>query len=850
MRTKKQILCESLLFGLVTFFVVTVIYRINGMEPFGSGACVTDDMDIQYLDFFSYMLNVIHGNDSVIYTTHNGLGGSGYAVFSYYLASPFNILLLFFNKYQLPVFINLVIALKLAMSSVTFSVFSFCRLPKVKTGFVFILSLCYGLMQYNIGQSFNIMWLDGVYMLPLVMLALYKLVDKGSLWGFSLTIGLTIIFNWYIGGIICIFSACWFVLEYALKLLDKGEKLKMGTFFWDGIRYGVSLVLGVMLSAFLFLPSVFELQKGRGQSFDWKCFRNEFMWSPLDLMESTLLTSHSWQFGASLFCGSIVVVLMIFYFFGVKNKWAEKAVLFVVLAVAELSLCYRPLFFIFSLFKDATSYYYRYSFLVIFCMIFIALKGAEKINEKPSGYLFFAGLVLCLGLEIVTWKRNETVEARWLILTVASEVVTALLIQAFHGQKQVLCKAATVMLSCLVILELGVNTKVLFDDYYSGWDSNHYATYVKNQQEQLNGLEIEDNGRIHQTSNRRWEPFGTGLSANWNEGLGYGYNSISSYTSNPDEQAKKLLNNLGYRSEADRITITTCPILASDSILGVQYLLSEREIPGYVKIGQDKINGKYVYENPYALPMAFLTDKVVEEISEDNSFLWTNEFFQSLLGKEGDVYHPLEYTLQKISDYEWEYTLPHAEQNHMLYGNLCWSKEMYTYDNQGGGILNVNNAYEVTYAQWLSQSVFDIPDAVGEDDINVVVNSKEKIAFDEEQFYALDLEALQKATSQIQKEKVPLQINGDKITASLDVDEDTNLVLLLPYDKSWKLTINSQAVSFERCYNDYISIPLQKGENEVVFHYELKGLKSGIAVSVVACFLLLGFYYKDKKKKL
>lgn len=77
------------------------------------------------------------------------------------------------------------------------------------------------------------MWLDGVYLLPLSLLGVYLITHQRSC-GFYLlavTIGLGLIFNWYVGEINCLFSFGWLVLELCLaedtslkKLDDQATK--------------------------------------------------------------------------------------------------------------------------------------------------------------------------------------------------------------------------------------------------------------------------------------------------------------------------------------------------------------------------------------------------------------------------------------------------------------------------------------------------------------------------------------------------------------------------------------------------------------------------------------------------
>jgi uncharacterized membrane protein YfhO len=140
------------------------------LAPFGNKSLVAADASIQYMDFFSYLKDVLTDKNSFNYSFSNGLGGSGIVIFSYYLASPINLLVLLFSKSNLQSFYDLAVAIKLSLAIATFSYYLQKRFQtEIKPFFVLLLSLCYGFMQYNIAQSYNIMWLDGVYLLPLIL---------------------------------------------------------------------------------------------------------------------------------------------------------------------------------------------------------------------------------------------------------------------------------------------------------------------------------------------------------------------------------------------------------------------------------------------------------------------------------------------------------------------------------------------------------------------------------------------------------------------------------------------------------------------------------------------------------
>ena len=196
---QKNILFLTIIFSSVVLMGSLFLALFGGM-PFGNKSLAIMDANIQYLDFFAYLRDVLTGKNSAFYTLSNLLGDDPIALISYYLLSPFNLLLLFFQKAQIPLFFNVITVLKWATAASTFAFFALKRFEnKVNYYFVTIFSIGYAFMQYNIAQQSNTIWLDGVYMLPLIALGVFYTVNKGEIKLLSVTVGLTIMFNWYSG---------------------------------------------------------------------------------------------------------------------------------------------------------------------------------------------------------------------------------------------------------------------------------------------------------------------------------------------------------------------------------------------------------------------------------------------------------------------------------------------------------------------------------------------------------------------------------------------------------------------------------------------------------------------------
>lgn len=84
--------------------------------------------------------------------------------------------------------------------------------------------MAYGLMQYNMRQISNIMWLDRVILLPLLLLATYEFIEYRKKTGLFLAVLFSIAINWYTGYMICLFTVIYFLYERTLKCENSVER--------------------------------------------------------------------------------------------------------------------------------------------------------------------------------------------------------------------------------------------------------------------------------------------------------------------------------------------------------------------------------------------------------------------------------------------------------------------------------------------------------------------------------------------------------------------------------------------------------------------------------------------------
>lgn len=237
-------------------------YAIGGFFPFGDKTVLMWDMDIQYISFFSWMNQVIKHQsiDSLSYSFSMSFGGSMIGILGYYLLSPFNILLLPFSTKWLPVGVQIVSMLKICCCGLTMYHYLSKRFQKDCYGAV-LFSVMYALMGYTVTQQSNIMWLDGVILLPVLLLNVYYLIIGKKQIQYPFWIAAAVITDFYIAYMIILFSFVYFLSEWVILK----EKWKWKEFFKTAsVIIGYTL-LGVGFSGVVFFPVLYEIFSiGRG----------------------------------------------------------------------------------------------------------------------------------------------------------------------------------------------------------------------------------------------------------------------------------------------------------------------------------------------------------------------------------------------------------------------------------------------------------------------------------------------------------------------------------------------------------------------------------------------------------
>ncbi len=236
---------------LLSFFIPTIImiaiFAYVKVYPFGNDIYLPVDAYGQYSSFLIYFRGIFFNGNSIFYSLGKSLGGEVYGLIAYYLLSPYNLITLFFNSGNITLAYNIILILKTASTGVAFTYYLNRRKKADFRNLIF--SMMYAFSAYVITYGFNIMWLDSVILLPLVIAGLDDLIKYKKFALYTISLSLTLITNYYMGFMVCIFCVIYFVY----KMLVKKHKSKKEFFRRVGLFIIYSLIAG-LISAVVLLP--------------------------------------------------------------------------------------------------------------------------------------------------------------------------------------------------------------------------------------------------------------------------------------------------------------------------------------------------------------------------------------------------------------------------------------------------------------------------------------------------------------------------------------------------------------------------------------------------------------------
>lgn len=853
---------SRLLSFLTPLVILLLVYVLFGMFPFGQKSLLITDMSQIYVDFHSWFYDALKGGDSLLFSWNTGLGMNMVGALTFYLSSPFSFLVLLFERSQIPDALLLITLLKVGSCGFTFSFYS-SKVLKFNGIRNVIFSSMYALMTYVVVYALNIMWLDGIIMLPLVLLGVHSLVEKGKILPLTVSFLIAFITQFYIAYMIGIFS-----ILYFLGVMFRVGKPSWKTFRNRSGKFILSGALAGFMSAFLLLPTYFSLQ----YVYLYIASSNPgaHTLTPVELISKMALGSYdTLTYGLpNLFCGTLCILLGVLYFLNRSIQRREKMIAGGMLVILLLSMTFWPVNIFWHAFDEPTWFPYRFSFLYCFVLLVLSIRCFQQLDGLKGWHIAAAaggaslcfGSVLLFGLEHVTAVQIGT--------TVALLCVYALLLAAMRYRPQA-ALAMTLVLAATVMVELYDNTNKMvhaMDTEFRYNDRASYVSYVENRSSVIQSIRQQDPG---------WYRMENHDMRNANDSLSLDYYGMAHYDSFTNQHMSQFLSHLGVTTTVqNRFLRYYGSTSVLDSLLGIKYVLGTNERRnGYTEI-QSFGNDQKVFLNQNALSIGYMVDDGLRNFTYDSTsqkdpFYLQNKLLNAMDGREYDYYTPIHMASTMISDNitmesynDWWYSVSKNESSGNSYisytitnpkaQNVCFylpsvglSEQNYVYVN---GEL---------YGPWGYDLIGAIDLGWWEADQEITVSFElrdDSCYLGEPQFYGFDGHAAGLLFDRLKEHQMTdIEMGTSSVKGTVDAGEGGLLFTSIPSDPGWSAEVDGKPVQLVNIADAFWAVELPEGQHEVSFSFTPQGLRIGVILSITAFILAVVLIYcidyRGKRKK-
>lgn len=625
---------------LLSFFLPTVIltiaYIICGIYPFGKWDLLIIDLYHQYAPFISDLQERFRSFSSFLYSWSGGLGTNYLPLYAYYLASPLNLITILFPKEYLTEAILVLTLLKVSLAGVCFSIY-LKGVHREESLVTVAFSLLYALSGYVLAFSWNIMWMDAIYLLPLIMLGLTKLVRDSRGLLYCITLAVALFSNFYIAFFICVFTFLYFpVCLFQYNSIKKPTELIKKTAKFAGFS-----LLAAGLSAILLLPTFFTLKTTSAADDVFpKTITHYFDIFDYITRHFTAASPSIREGMPNLYSGIIVLILIPVYFLCKGIRLKEKLWHLALFAVLIASFNINKLNFIWHGFHYPNQIPYRFSFVYIFLILSICYNAFKQLHEFTSKQIG-AICISILGLIIISQKFDDlSIEYATLYSSTISIILYA---AAFTLERTALERKGTnqtasdcithdqmhkikylylpkyLFIFLVIIAEVLSSTIIITMkiDSIEGYSSrNGYSSgkEVAQIRKLISQIEKDDKDFY------RMEILPPKTT---NDPYLYNYRGFSIFSSTLPMKPVKMFQNLGYHSNGINSYEYEGSTAILDSLFGIKYLIyrsTNIEERLYRKI--DGIEDMAIFENPYALPLGFQTPNKLKDFYST----WSNPF--------------------------------------------------------------------------------------------------------------------------------------------------------------------------------------------------------------------------------
>ncbi len=853
-------------FYMISFAIpvltLLISMAIKQCYPFGEDcSTLIGDSRNQYIQFFQLLYDRIAEKKSFLFSWDTGMGFDFLSNFWYYMSNPCNWIVLLFGRTHIELGMICSILLQTGGCAVAFMYFLMhTQMNRIKTEkwniyVCMLFSSAYALCDYILAYKYNLMWMLGLMVVPLIMLGTEYLVQKQDSRLYMVTLFLGFISNFYFAWFLCIWAVICFI-EQSKENFKHWKK----AFF----RFVSSSVITALCAAFVLIPSFLAVlgrnnsnwysisDFGIGRHDDLGNFINGFFWAhDLKIVGEDLFTQNN-------YCGIFVIVLSVVYFFNKNISRTNKIKRFSEIIFLVMAMNWIGLYWLMHGCAIPHMYTNRYAFMLIFLLLLTAFESLYHLDEIRFRHVGMVGLIMAVFYGFALFNSNLQDSAVCYLGTFCLILCVLIGLALFvrHNYSRNIFIIQLCMIGFVEIL-----TNLFFSNADSVSDRTDAMKGTGAWMAEYDDITVESGERktAFLISGQKF----------------FAYSQTDIFASAIHSDLLKLFGKVGLSDGNAEVIYTyqgTTPL--TSVLFNVRYVLTDLpgRFGGYSLSRQEDGFGVYEADNLVGLGYVLPENVLFWNLDDKNIFESQNNFSNGVLNC-GNLFTEVnfedaavEYAACEVLSYEnGVYHYINQDEEADRYASILLSMEipenmdLYFYSKStnrqscnvyldGELIYNDERAIQddastihignVERGQILQILLSDVSSIQGEADIYVC-------------FYQYHDDVMQEALAKMRESVYNIDTFEDtSVSGTVDAAKDGILYTSIPYYKGFTAYVDGKKTEIVKIGDAMTGVRVPAGKHTVEFRYFTYGLKTGIGLSIFGFLLvIINAVYAGKRKK-
>ena len=830
-----------------------LVFAIFQLFPFAGNTLSWCDMNQQVVPLLLDLKQILAGQADLFLNLANAGGMDFWGVFLFFLSSPLSFLVVFVPVEQIFLFANLLVLLKVMICAGTASVFfrsRFAALPLMQN---LALSVLYAFCGYTMMYFQNVVWLDMMYLFPLLLLAMYRLIERGQVWPYIAVLTAMITVQFYLSYMVALFLIL-AIGVYTWLCIEREQRRRVICLF------GVSTLVTLLTTGVVWLPALLEfLSSARGGGL----LQNLTSGSLVTELQTTLPV---------LLCTAALLAGLPMYWICKGYRSREGRAVGILLGLLLIPVFLEPVNKMWHT-GSYQAFPMRYGYMIVFLGLALlgsmlncfAMQGDGQVLTTGGRVGLWGGLgagllaVIGTGIALLVGEWDTlatyTKTLHGSFASLGTQLLFALAVAVFCfflfllRYLKVLPKRVVSVFFCLITV-----VQVLF------CGSVYFGSAARSTESDAAVLDLQ--GRLSQEGLYRVKMQRKYFDVNLVGALGYG--SLSHYTSLTNEGYLYAMKKLGYSSYWMEVgshggtTLTDC-------------LLANRyRIVRNTELGRGL---EAVYQNDWfsivehvpeaGFGMVFATDEIAQaaNLPDTTRADVQNQIFQTPYGTQEQV--AVEYQPSTVVNVEYahengRYTLQRkigTDAGYLLYTvTVQGTQTLYfdCFDALSNKLTEpINGTFDIAVNGRTVQNLYPSQSSNGllelgtftDETVVVRAQVRKSVVAKSLGVVGIKQEVLRQFAGQ-QSGAVQLQRQGNTLTGTVQASGDEQYLFLpVGYAKGFSAWVNGQKAEIYTVFDAFMAVKLQDGENVVTVSYVPDGFATGAALTAAGVLLGAGLVW-------